>query len=239
LKLIAVTSGKGGTGKSCVAAYTGVALSEAGKRTLLIEQGQDGRSLDVITAAQNDAVFDVGDIIAGRCDDAKAIVPASYTDNLSLIPAAAGSYASTDPDAMTALLRRQRRQFDYVIVDGVDFRAVHPSLFDTVLLVTTPDTLSARACREEARALYDAGVKELRLVINRVPPEVVPIHGVEDFDGLVDMIGVQLIGVVPESPKLSYAANHSKMLDEESITIRVFDNLAARLRGDGRPLLIK
>jgi septum site-determining protein MinD len=124
-------------------------------------------------------------------------------------------------------------------VDGVDFSVTPPGLFDTILIVTTPDTLSARACRDEARVLYSAGAKNIRLVINRVPPEVVPIHGVEDFDALINMIGVQLIGVIPESPKLSYAANHSKMLDEESITIRVFDNLAARLRGEGRPLLIQ
>jgi septum site-determining protein MinD len=221
-----------------VAAYTGMALSENGKRTLLIEQGKDGRSLDIIAAAQNEAVFDVGDIIAGRCDDEKAIVPASYTDRLFLIPAAAAR-GTQDPDSFVALLRRQYRRNDFTIVDGVDFSVVPPSLFDMILMVTTPDTLSARACRDETRTLYNAGAKDVRLVINRVPPEVVPIYGVKDFDGLIDLIGAQLIGVIPESPKLSYAANHSKMLDEESITIRIFDNLAARLRGEARPLLIR
>lgn len=239
MNLIAVTSGKGGTGKSCVSAYTGVAMSEAGMRTLLVEQGLDGKSLDIIAAAQNNAVFDLDDIIEGRCSDEKAIAPASYTDNLFLITAGAGLYRPDSEGAFPALLKRMRRQFDYVIVDGPDFSVVPPTLFNTIILVTTPDTLSARACQNRARLLYESGADNLRLVINHVPAQVMPIHGAEDFDDLVNLVGVQLLAVVPQSPKLAYASNSSQMLDEESITIQVFDNLAARLRGQNRPLLIQ
>lgn len=239
MNLIAVTSGKGGTGKSCVTAYTGVALSEAGKKTLMVEQGMTAKSLDIIAATQERAVFDLTDVLSGRCELEKAIVPASYTDNLFLLPGGPGPYRTVDGNGFPALLKALRREYDYVLVDGVDFFAVPPKLFDTILLVTTPDTLSARACQNHARILYDSGVENLRLIINSVPAQIQPIHGADDFDGLIDLIGVQLIAVVPESPKLRYSANNSQMLDEESITIQVFDNLAARLRGQPRPLLIR
>lgn len=239
MNLIAVVSGKGGTGKSCVAAYTGVALSEAGKPTLLIEQGKTAKSLDLVIAAHNEAVFDINDVLEGRCIPHKAVVPAAFTDNLFLMTAGVGPYRPADSKVFADLLKSMQREYDYVIVDGVDFDVVPPSLFDMILLVTTPDTLSARASQSLARELYAAGAEKLRLVINNVPSQVIPIMGVTDFDGLINLVGVQLIAVIPQSPKLQYCSNNAEALDEESVTIQIFDNLAARLRGQPRELIIR
>lgn len=239
LKLVAIASGKGGTGKSCVAAYTGMALSEAKKKTILVEFGATFRSLDIIAAAQHDAVFDLSDVLSGRCELEKAVVPCSHTDNLFLIPAQAGGYRRPAGDAVSGLFRALRSEYDYILVDGVDFEAVPPALFDTILMVTTPDTLSVRACQHLTRDLFEEGAEQVRLVINNVPSQVIPIHGAVDFDGVIDLIGAQLIAVIPHSPKLQYSSNNAKMLDEESATIQVFDNLAARLCGQARPLLIR
>lgn len=237
--LVAVTSGKGGTGKSCVAAYTGVALSVGGKKTLIVEMGKDSRSIDIITAAQNDSAFDLGDVLAERCDPLEAATAASFTDKLSIIPAPCGKYQKADSAQLKEIIKKLRHEFDYILVDGVDFDVLPPKFFDHIIVVTTPDTLSVRACREQVASFYGSGAESVRLVINKVPPQIIPIHGAKDFDDVIDIIGAQLIAVVPESPKLHFSANNSQMLDQESATIQVFDNLAARLRGQSRPLLIR
>lgn len=239
VNLIAITSGKGGTGKSCVAAFTSLAMSDAKKNTLLVEMGSNARSLDIITGCQGQAAFDLSDVLEGRCELGKTIAQVPGTPSLSLISAPLGGGYKPHAERMATLIRVLRREFDYILMDGVDFSIVSPQMFDTIIIVTTPDTLSVRACQEHARLLYEAGAANVRLVINDVPPQVIPIHGAQDFDDIIDMIGVQLIGVVPQSPKLHYSANNSEPIDEESITIQVFENLAARLRGQPRPLLIR
>lgn len=239
MNLIAVTSGKGGTGKSCVAAYVGVALSEAGRTTLLLEQGVEPKSLDVILAAQTEPECDLEEVVEGRQMATRAVVSSTITDNLFLIPSGIGPYKPQSSDKFIALLKDLRMEYDYIILDGVDFDILPPSLFDMILLVTTPDTLSVRACRNKARDLFVAGADKVRLVINNVPSQVLPIHGVYDFDDLINVIGAQLIAVIPQSPKLQFCSNNAQPLDEESITIQVFDNLAARIRGQQRPLLIR
>lgn len=214
-------------------------MSDAKKNTLLIEMGKDARSLDIITACQGLTAFDLSDVLEGRCELGKTIAQVPQTPSLSLISAPPGGGYKANQERMNMLIRVLRREFDYIFMDGVDFSIIAPQLFDTIINVTTPDTLSVRACQEHSRLLYEAGAASIRLVINNVPPQVIPIHGVKDFDDIIDQIGAQLIGVVPQSPKLHYSANNSEPIDEESITIQVFDNLAARLRGQPRPLLIR
>lgn len=239
MKCIAVTSGKGGTGKSCIAAYTGAALTRAGRKVLLVELGGDARSLDLILGVQEQAVFDVTDVLAGRCEPGKAIIRAPNTGGLTLLPA---GLAPPEPDVaarLPELLRSLRATYDYVILDGVDYAFVPPAYPDITLQVLTPDSLCLRACAGQARFLFEAGVRAPRLIINNVPSKVLPIFGAGDFDDIIDTIGIRLIAVLPASPKLQYAANNGEQLDEESLTVKIFDNLAGRLLGKRLPLLIR
>lgn len=239
MNLIAVTSGKGGTGKSCVAAYTGAALAKGGAKTLLIEQGRTARSLDIIIAAHNDAVFNLTDLLEEKCAFEDAVVSSSLFENLFLIPADEGIYEIADSAILIDILKNQCMEYDYVMVDGVDFSVLPPSLFDMILLVTTPDTLSVRACSGHARYLDASGAKNIRMVINHVPPQIIPIHNVQDFDDVIDIVGVQLIAVIPSSPKLQYGSNNSTLIDQQSITCDIFALLAGRIQGKHHPLLVK
>jgi len=239
LKCIAVTSGKGGSGKSCVAAYTGAALAKSGNRTLLLELGGTFMALDLIVGMKEQAVFDSTDVFAGRCDAQKAIVPTAIQRNLHLLPAGLNPVADATDADLQALLETLGKSYDFIIVDGVDFSVFSPKFADMVLQVLTPDSLCVRACAQQAVELNQAGVKQLRLVINNVPPQVLPMYGAKDFDDVIDLVGVQLIAVIPASPKLQYSSNNAQALDEESITVKVFDNLAGRLLGKRLPLLIR
>jgi len=238
VKIVAVTSGKGGTGKSCVAAYTGIALAKQGQKTLLVELGASFRSLDLILGLQEQAVFDAGDLLTGGCEIEKAVLASERYGNLSLIPAGLSPAGAQHRERLEQLLQRIERRYDFVLLDGVDFSVLSPARTDTILQVLTPDSLCIRACAHQARELMDAGGR-LRLVINNVPARVLPMMGANDFDDVIDLVGVQLIAVIPTSPKLQYSSNNAQPLDEESITVKVFENLAGRLLGRNIPLLIR
>ena len=240
MNIIAVTSSKGGTGKSCVAAFTGQSLAHSEKKVLLVEMGLAVRSLDLILGTGEEIFFDFSDIASGRCEPLEAVIPASSQPNIFLIPGSPFSESERlKADTLQKIIAQCSEEYDYMILDGVDFSSLPPSIVDTILLVVTPDSLSSRAAAIHAAELYGAGAKNLRLVINNVPPQIQPIDGVKDFDDLIDQTGAQLIAVIPQSPKLHYAANHALPLNEDTMTHQVFERLAARLMGKHKPLLIR
>ncbi|MDR2908319.1 MAG: P-loop NTPase [Oscillospiraceae bacterium] len=237
MNCIVTVSGKGGTGKSCVAAYTAAALAKEGRKTLIVEMGADSRSLDLILGASG-APFGIHDALAGRCTlfDATVKVEGAY----GLEYMGAGDITEPpDTARMAEAIRTLKLDYDFVIVDGADLASFPVSCANIFLMVVTPDTLCMRASSDLARRLRGAGAREIRLVINSVPARIIPIEGAEDFDDLIDRTGAQLIAVIPQSPRLRYCANNSKELDPESLTVKVFDNLAGRLMGQRRHLLIR
>ena len=236
MKCIVTCSGKGGTGKSCVAAYTGAALAKAGKKTLLVELGATDRSLELILDVK-DAAFGAIDFFAERCDAEDAMVRVEKFPGLLFMPSGGGQ--PSQGEGKIQMLLEAAREYDFIIVDGADLSALPVKLCDVFLLVVTPDTLSVQAAAYAAGHLYKAGAKEVRLVINNVPPRIIPIKGAEDFDDVIDIVGAQLIGVIPTSQKLAYSSNNAQPLDPDSLTVKIFENLAARLMGHRRPLLIR
>ena len=238
MELIAVSAGKGGVGKSCVAAYTGAALAKAGKRVLLIELGAQPRSLDMILGTSGDSLFHIKDLVYGRCDIYEAMTGIPGYGSLCLIPSAPGLRDPVAPEEMHMLLGILPRDFDYVIADGVEPRHFPADAADMILLVVTPELLAIRAAADVAHYFEEAGCGEIRLVINRVPPTVTPMKGISDFDDIIDMVGARLIAVIPQSQKLNYASNNSEFLGEDSLTPQVFARIASRVMGEDAPLLI-
>lgn len=240
MKFIAVSSGKGGTGKSCVTAYTGAALSKRGQRVLIVELGGSSRSADLILGSSNTILFDFLDCVAGRCDLQKAIVQTDYDSNLYILPGPPlGIPISLEQPWLDRFLEQIGQEFDFVLFDSVDYHIFPPAIVDTILLVITPESLAIRSTAMHARAVFEAGAKEVRLVINNVSAEVMPMYGARDFDDVIDTIGAQLIGVIPHSPILQYSSNNAQSLEDASLTAHVFANIAARLMGEHPLLLIK
>jgi len=236
LKCIVFCSGKGGTGKSCAAAYTGVALAAAGKKTLLLELGGDAPSLELILGVK-DCAHGIWDIFSGRCEVSDAIVKSENYPGLFLLPSKGGTPEQNE--AKLQALMKSLEHFDFVVVDGGGGADFPVRLCSVFVIVTTPDTLSVRACAQAAQRLREANAKEVRLLINNVPPRIIPINGAEDFDDVIDIVGARLIGIIPSSPKLAFCSNNEQPLDPESLTVKIFENLAARLMGQRRLLLIR
>ena len=237
MKCIVVCSGKGGTGKSCVAAYTGAALAGAGKRVLLVELMGNARSLEIILGIK-EAAFGALDIFAGHCKVAEAILEVERIPGLFFLPAGDGP-PPEDERPLRRLLNSVGENYDFVVLDSGQLSYLPVTLCNTFLLVTTPDTLSMRACAVLSRQLAHAGAKEVRLVINNIPPRIIPIDGANDFDDVIDIIGARLIALIPASPNLAYCSNNAQPLDSESLTIKEFECLAGRLLGKRIPLLIR
>ena len=240
-KVLMVASGKGGTGKSTVAVLLGSRLAAKGKRVLLIELDSGLRSVDIISGVYGKTVYDIEDVLCGRCEGSKAVVESPVYPGLSIISAPyEGGIVRTG--ALKVLVDRMTDFFDYVILDtaagmGAPFQAA-AAVSGMALLVQTPDPVALRDGRIVSDALFDKGVREIRLVVNRLSAESFKNGTVRDLDECIDTVGAQLIAVVPESGQIQQAASAGSALPAGCMAFEALDRLASRLEGEHKPLAI-
>lgn len=239
-EIIMLASGKGGTGKSTVSVLLGAALAARTMRVLLVELDSGLRSVDVIAGVCGKTVYDVEDVLCGRCDPEKAVVESPLYKDLYVISAPySGGHISTP--ALRAFVEKLSPAFDFILIDtaagmGAPFEAAR-DVCSQAILVLTPDPVAIRDGRIVADALYESGCPRTRLLLNRVPRSLEGT-GVADLDECIDVVGVQLLGVVPESAQIQRAAASSSRLERDCIAARVFAAVARRLCGQDTPLVI-
>ena len=240
-KTILITSGKGGVGKSTVCTMLGSALARQNSRVLMLETDCGLRNLDLMNGLENQVVYDLGDVLLGRCEPAKAILKCPSSPGLDLLPAAGNTRFQIPAGTLNRLIEGLKEFYDFILVDcpaGFDdiFDAVMAAS-DMGLVVVMPNLISVKDGAKAADLMYQAGVKEGRLIINMVPKRWKPTEAIADFDAIIDMVGLQLIGVVPVDNEMSENLNRGKMgLYSEGV--EVFDNIARRLKGKWIPLRI-
>ncbi len=238
--VIAFTSGKGGTGKSTTSVFVAGALAALGKKVLLVELDSGLRSVDIIAGVSAEAVFDIQDVFAGRCEPEKAMAQSPLYPGLSVMPA---PYAGGKIDAaqLAGLHQTLRPQFDYIVLDVAaglgDSFAAAVEVAGRIVLVLTPDPVSLRDGRLVADELWGKG-KQLNLVVNRVDAARVLNDGLlQDLDEAIDTVGVQLLGVVPESAAVQRAGAKGNALAPTSTVYKVYNAIARRLTGEEVPLV--
>ncbi len=240
-KTILITSGKGGVGKSTVCTMLGAALARQNSRVLMLETDCGLRNLDLMNGLENQVVYDLGDVLLGRCEPAKAILKCPSSQGLDLLPAAGSTRFQIPAGTLNRLIEGLKEFYDYILVDcpaGFDdiFDAVMAAS-DMGLVVVTPNLISVKDGAKAADLMYQAGIKEGRLLINMVPKRWKPTEALPDFDAIIDMVGLQLLGVIPVDSEMSENLNRGKMgLYSEGV--EVFDNIARRLKGKWIPLRI-
>ena len=240
--IVAVASGKGGTGKSVTSVFMAAALVALKKKVVLIELAPGLRSVDIMAGISEKAVFDMEDVLSGLTSPARAVVESSVHKGLSVLPAPYfGGEIGTE--SLQLLCSRFRPHFDYIIIDvaagfGAAFEAAALSSH-RMLLVETPDIIALR----DGRALSDYVQNlplDLRLVLNHVDAQQIARNGVlKDLDEAIDIVGVQLIGVIPDSPVIQRAAANGLSLPPQSRESRVFTAIARRLTGEDVPLVVR
>jgi len=242
---ITITSGKGGVGKTTVVANLGVALAMQGQRVVVIDADVGLRNLDVMMGLENRIVYDLVDVIEGRCRLRQALVRDKRLAELFLLPAAqTRDKSAVQPDDMVRVCESLREQHDFILIDspaGIEggFRyAIAPA--DEILIVTNPEVAAVRDA-DRVIGLIEAEEKgPARLVINRVKPDMVRRGEMLDIADVVELLAIDLVGLVPEDKAILIAANRGQPLafsSDSSLAGRAFHNIARRLRGEDVPFL--
>lgn len=241
-KVLTITSGKGGVGKTTTTANIGMALASLGKKVVCIDADIGLRNLDVVMGLENRIVYDLVDVIEGRCKLSQAMIRDKHYDHLFLIPAAqTRDKTALSPDDMVKVCEELRDETDYIVIDspaGIErgFRnALAPS--DEVLVVTNPEVSAVRDA-DRIIGLVEAEEKgPAKLIINRIKPEMVHRGDMLSSDDVLDLLAVPLVGIIPEDESVLVSTNHGKpvVLNQKSRAGQAFLNVGRRLMGEDVP----
>ncbi len=203
-RIFAVVSGKGGTGKSTVSVGLAAAFSAFGHRVLVIDLDTGLRCLDMLLGVEEEIVFDLGDVLAGR-EVSDAVYGVPYLDKVKMIPAPQNT-APIDSGKFSALLDEVSGDYDIVLLDfpaGLDI-SMMSALSNQVKFITvcTPDPISVRDAAAVCGALETIGAST-RLIINKFSTDSIKNGMAVNIDDVIDNTGIRLIGIVPQSGELS------------------------------------
>ena len=208
-ELIAVLSGKGGTGKTSVCAGVATALARMGHRVLAIDCDMGLQNLDISLALSDSGALSFLDICEGGYSLDQAAKHHNF-ETLSFLTAPLNRTAeSVDPEAFQAMLRQARREFDYIFLDapaGIDAGFTLAAKFaDRCVIVTGADPAAVRDAARAAQRLELMGKDDVRLIVNRVSRRLFSTMSLT-VDDVMDNAGLPLIGVVPEDQNVTLAA---------------------------------
>ncbi len=243
-QVVTVTSGKGGVGKTTAVANLAVALAADGKRVVCIDGDIGLRNLDVVMGLENRIVYDLVDIVEGRCKLRQAMIRDKHFQDLFLIPAAqTRDKTAVSPSDMIRLCDEIRPDHDFILIDspaGIErgFRyAIAPA--DRVLVITNPEVSSVRDADRVVGILEAEDKKGPALVINRLNPVMVKQHDMLSAEDVIDLLGIKLIGIVPEDENVIVSSNRGTpvAIDGKSRAGQAFRNIGKRLQGVEVPFL--
>jgi septum site-determining protein MinD len=243
-KVITVTSGKGGVGKTTATANLSVALGLVGQRVVAIDADIGLRNLDVLMGLENRIVYDIVDVTEGYCRLRQALIKDKRVSELYLLPAAqTRDKTAVSPEDMVELCDQMRDDFDFILIDspaGIEqgFRnAVAPA--DKVLIVTTPEVAAVRDA-DRIIGLIEAEEKgPASLIINRLRPEMVRYGNMLTTEDVIEILAIDLIGIVPEDKAIIVSTNKGVpiVLDDRAPAGLAFRNIAGRLLGEEVPIM--
>ncbi len=242
-RVVTVTSGKGGVGKTTLSANLGVALAMQGQRVVVIDADVGLRNLDVMLGLENRIVYDLVDVIEGRCRLRQAMVRDKRLSELFLLPAAqTRDKSAVQPEDMVRICESLREQHDFIVIDspaGIEqgFRyAVAPA--DEILIVTNPEVPAVRDADRVIGLIEAEEIGPARLVINRLKPDLVQRGEMLGVADVIELLSIDLIGIVPEDPAVLIAANRGQPLafsSNSSLAGQAFHNVVRRLLGEDVP----
>ena len=243
-RVIVITSGKGGVGKTTTTANIGASLAEKGHKVLLIDTDIGLRNLDVVMGLENRIVYDLIDVIEERCRISQALIKDKRCPNLVLLPAAQiRDKNDVNADQMKELISSLKDSFDYILIDcpaGIEqgFKNAIAAANEAIV-VTTPEVSATRDADRIIGLLEAAGIKNPRLVINRLRIDMVKDKNMLSVEDILDILAVKLLGVVPDDENVVIYTNKGEPLvyKGDSLAAKAFKNIASRIEGVEVPLL--
>ncbi|MCL2366679.1 MAG: AAA family ATPase [Oscillospiraceae bacterium] len=241
-KIIAVVSGKGGTGKTTSTAAISSCLAALGKKTLCIDFDAGLRNLDLSLCMTDFTVMDYMDMIDGKLELMEVCSENPHIPNLYFIAAPINNDPyRPDEDSLRAMFDEIREKFDYCVIDapsgvGIGFKQACLCA-DMVIIVTAGELSAIRDAQHTAHIIRSMGDKEIRMIVNRVIKKNFK-RIKATVDDLIDTIGVQLIGIVPEDKAVfqSLHLNIPLTLYKRKSAAYDYLDIARRILGEDIPL---
>lgn len=242
-KVLVITSGKGGVGKTTTTANLGTALAMLGKKVVMLDTDIGLRNLDVVMGLENRIVFDIVDVVNGNCKIKQALIKDKRFEGLCLLPAAqTKDKTAVTPHQMKNLTNELRKDFDFILVDcpaGIEqgFKNAISGADDAVV-VATPEISSVRDADRIIGLLEAAGLSNSKLIINRMRNKMVKRGDMMDIDDILDILSINLLGVVPEDEAIVVSTNRGEpaVLETTSRAGDAYRRIARRLTGEDLPI---
>lgn len=243
-RVIVVTSGKGGVGKTTTTANLAVALANLGNKVVAVDGDVGLRNLDVIMGLENRIVYTLIDALEGVCRLNQTYIRDKRIENLYMIPTAQSKTKdAVSAEQMMSVCEELRKEFDYVIVDspaGIEagFRNSAAGA-DEALVVTTPEVSAVRDADRIIGLLESMDKAPIRLIVNRIRPQMVRKGEMLGVSDVLDILAIDLIGMVPDDESVVTSANKGEplTLTGESPAALAFKNIAARINGEDVPFM--
>ena len=242
-KTIVVTSGKGGVGKTTATANLGAALAMRGHRVVVIDTDIGLRNLDVIMGLENRIVYDLVNVIEGKCRVRQAMIKDKQGLELYLIPAAqTRDKDSIEPSQVKELCAQLEQEYDYILIDcpaGIEqgFRNATAAAQEAIV-VTTPEVAAIRDADRVIGLLEASGLHRPRLIINRISADMVRRGEMMSQEDVEQLLAIELLGLVPVDERTVSAANRGIPVvhDSKSAAGSAFIHIAARIDGEEMPV---
>lgn len=242
--VITVTSGKGGVGKTTTTANLSVALAMAGNRVITVDADIGLRNLDLVMGLENRILYDLVDVVEGRCQLQEALVRDNRVESLYLLAAAqTRDKSDVGIQQMVSVCQTLRQSADFVVIDspaGIEHgfqSAIAPA--DRVLIITTPDVSALRDADKVIYLLERDWKHQPGLIVNRYNVQLSRDGQLRDIDDILDILSIDLLGVVPEDSSIVLATDRGQplSLNQRNYVSQAYHNIAKRVMGDNVPLM--
>lgn len=240
-EVIVITSGKGGVGKTTTVANIGTGLAAMGKRVAVVDTDIGLRNLDVVMGLENRIVYNLVDVINGSCRLKQALIRDRRHQDLYLLPSAqTKDKTAVSPEQMIKLTDDLREEFDYVLLDcpaGIEqgFKNAVAGA-DRALVVTTPEVSAIRDADRIIGLLESGGIRDIRLIINRLRPEMIAKGDMMSVEDVLEILAVDLIGAILDDEQIVISTNQGEPLSgKNSQAEEEYRNICRRLIGEDVP----
>ena len=240
-RIILITSGKGGVGKTTAAAAIGAGLAAAGKRTAVIDLDLGLRNLDVALGLETQVFWHIGDVLKGSVSLEDALIGSErYPDLMLLAAAQTVKQEVLTKEGLQTVLTDLSERAEYLLIDspagiGEGFQKILP-LAGEGIVVTAPVVSAVRDADKVLHLMEEAGVRKRSVIVNGVRPELVRSGAMMQPDDITDVLGAQLLGVIPDDDAVIVCANEGRPVSGTKTPAgEAYGRIVRRLLGEDVP----